>query len=79
MSNIDIIRAWKDPSYYQSLSADERALVPDNPAGPVEVDDAELTRAVGKGPAMAEFTYNPNMTYCCTTKSICTLCLLCDL
>ena len=30
---IDIVRAWKDESYFRQLSAEERASVPANPAG----------------------------------------------
>jgi mersacidin/lichenicidin family type 2 lantibiotic len=33
MSKQDIIRAWKDAAYRDSLSAAERAALPDNPAG----------------------------------------------
>jgi mersacidin/lichenicidin family type 2 lantibiotic len=41
-----IIRAWKDEDFRNSLSAKERALLPENPAGLVELEDTEL-RAVG--------------------------------
>jgi mersacidin/lichenicidin family type 2 lantibiotic len=33
MSKQDIIHAWKDAAYRDSLSAAERAALPDNPAG----------------------------------------------
>ena len=33
MSKIDIIRAWKDEAYRQSLSEAERTRLPENPAG----------------------------------------------
>ena len=33
MSKQDIIRAWKDAAYRDSLSAAERAALPDDPAG----------------------------------------------
>jgi mersacidin/lichenicidin family type 2 lantibiotic len=38
----DIIRAWKDESYRSSLSTEEQALLPANPAGAFELSDAEL-------------------------------------
>ena len=38
----DIIRAWKDESYRASLSTEEQALLPENPAGALELGDAEL-------------------------------------
>jgi mersacidin/lichenicidin family type 2 lantibiotic len=47
MSNIDIIRAWKDEEYRDSLTDDQRALLPENPAGMVELDDNELAGIEG--------------------------------
>ncbi len=37
MRHLDIVRAWKDEEYRASLSAEERALLPENPAGQVQV------------------------------------------
>lgn len=45
--NIDIVRAWKDASYRASLSAEEQAMIPANPAGEVELSDAELAAIHG--------------------------------
>jgi mersacidin/lichenicidin family type 2 lantibiotic len=42
-----IIRAWKDESYRMSLSAAERASLPENPAGLVEIGDAQLEEIAG--------------------------------
>ena len=36
MSKLDIIRAWKDEEYCESLSLAERARVPQNPAGIID-------------------------------------------
>jgi mersacidin/lichenicidin family type 2 lantibiotic len=47
MSNINIIRAWKDADYRNSLSEAERAALPANPAGIIELTDAELCGASG--------------------------------
>ena len=47
MSNVDIIRAWTDPAYRDGLSDDQRAALPENPAGIVALDDAELARMSG--------------------------------
>ena len=38
----DIIRAWKDESYRASLSTQEQAMLPENPAGALDLSDAEL-------------------------------------
>ncbi len=42
-----IVRAWKDPLFRETLTAEERALLPDHPAGAVELSDSELDRAAG--------------------------------
>ena len=42
-----IIRAWEDPDYRASLSAEERAALPQNPAGAIELTDAELGQVLG--------------------------------
>lgn len=47
MSHKNIIRAWKDEDFRNSLSATERALMPEHPAGLVELSDAELEAAAG--------------------------------
>ena len=43
----DIIRAWKDESYRSSLSSQEQAMLPENPAGALELSDAELETIQG--------------------------------
>jgi len=50
MSNLT--RAWKDETYRQSLSTEEQAMLPANPAGAIELTEAELeviSGAVGTG------------------------------
>jgi mersacidin/lichenicidin family type 2 lantibiotic len=39
---MDIIRAWKDEEYRMSLTEEQRALLPDNPAGLLELSEADL-------------------------------------
>lgn len=39
MSNVDVIRAWKDAEYRDSLSAEQRALLPQNPALDLVIND----------------------------------------
>jgi mersacidin/lichenicidin family type 2 lantibiotic len=46
---MNIIRAWKDEEYRLSLSDEERSLLPDNPAGPMELSDDELDLIIGGG------------------------------
>ncbi len=47
MSNLDIIRAWKDAGYRRSLSAEQLQWLPGNPAGPTELTNDELKVAGG--------------------------------
>jgi mersacidin/lichenicidin family type 2 lantibiotic len=44
---MDIIRAWKDAEYRNSLSEAERAALPPNPAGIVELPDDDMHIARG--------------------------------
>ncbi|GHO92772.1 hypothetical protein KSF_028200 [Reticulibacter mediterranei] len=44
---IDIIRAWKDEEYRNSLSSEELAMLPANPAGALELSDADLESVHG--------------------------------
>ena len=47
MSNIDIIRAWKDEEYRNSLSEEQRSQLPENPAGMVELSDEDMEALAG--------------------------------
>jgi mersacidin/lichenicidin family type 2 lantibiotic len=44
-----ILRAWKDPEYRARLSTEQRAELPESPAGRAltELDAAELDAAIG--------------------------------
>jgi mersacidin/lichenicidin family type 2 lantibiotic len=42
-----IARAWRDPAYRASLSAEELAQLPENPVGAYEVDSTMLESVVG--------------------------------
>jgi len=48
MARINILRAWKDAKYRASLSAAERAMLPANPAGAVELSAEEAASVEGK-------------------------------
>lgn len=47
MSNIDIIRAWKDEEYRNSLSEEQRSHLPNNPAGITELSDEDMEAVAG--------------------------------
>ncbi len=43
----DIVRAWKDASYRESLSAEAQVLLPASPAGELELSEADLKAVNG--------------------------------
>jgi mersacidin/lichenicidin family type 2 lantibiotic len=47
MKTSEVIRAWKDAAYRETLSEEDRSLVPQNPAGLVELTDEQLKQASG--------------------------------
>jgi mersacidin/lichenicidin family type 2 lantibiotic len=47
MSEFDIIRAWKDEEYRKSLTNEQRASMPANPAGQIELTDADMGAVAG--------------------------------
>jgi mersacidin/lichenicidin family type 2 lantibiotic len=49
MSKLDIIRAWKDEEYRNSLTETQRALLPAHPAGLIELDQEEMRGVLGAG------------------------------
>jgi len=53
MSNEKVIRAWKDADFRGGLSDAERALLPENPAGAMDLSAAELDAVVGGLPPTA--------------------------
>ncbi len=66
MSRLDIVRAWKDEDYRNSLSAEDLAHLPEHPAGSIELSDTELVEVAGDGTA-ANFSLG-----CCSSSCIST-------
>jgi mersacidin/lichenicidin family type 2 lantibiotic len=65
MSNLDIVRAWRDPRYRRSLSAEQLQHLPGNPAGPTDLTADELKAAAGLALGEEAFeTTAPNCTVC---------------
>lgn len=44
---VDVIRAWRDEEYRNSLTEEERANLPESPAGMAVVSDATLRSITG--------------------------------
>jgi len=47
ISDIDVVRAWKDEEYRSSLTEDQRAQLPENPAGMIDLTDEAINEVVG--------------------------------
>jgi mersacidin/lichenicidin family type 2 lantibiotic len=47
VSEEDIIRAWNDEEYRSTLSDEEKAKLPPNPAGEIELTDEDLAQIQG--------------------------------
>jgi mersacidin/lichenicidin family type 2 lantibiotic len=62
MSIADIIRAWRDPAYRATLSAEELAELPPHPAGVVELSDTELDQVAGGRLPVERVTRNNTCT-----------------
>ena len=45
--NVDLIRAWKDESYRETLTPEQQAALPANPAGAIELNEEELANVDG--------------------------------
>jgi len=80
MNKTDVIRAWKDPAYRATLSEEELAALPQNPAGLADLSDDQLRIASGAETAITTAptcTMNTflNWRSCCppiTTAITCT-------
>ena len=68
MNKTDVVRAWKDPLYRASLSAEELAQLPSHPAGVIDLADDQLRMGVSGGittaPTCTNYTY-AGLRYCC--------------
>ncbi|WNG58870.1 mersacidin/lichenicidin family type 2 lantibiotic [Archangium gephyra] len=58
MKKESIVRAWKDPAFRASLSAEERASLPESPSGRAltELDESELLGVTGGRAALEPST-----------------------
>jgi len=71
MSNV--VRAWKDAAYRQSLSAEEQAMLPENPAGGFELTDAELEAVYGASGWGGEWGGEEQSQDLCSNAKVCNL------
>jgi len=69
MSKLDIIRAWKDEEYCESLSDTDKSRLPQNPAGVIELTDQDMGHVDGgtisyPGGCDSFITFCSYITYC---------------
>jgi mersacidin/lichenicidin family type 2 lantibiotic len=58
MKKIDVVRAWRDEEYRNSLTEAERASLPENPAGLAVVEDSVLQSITGGCGTPTTFVYS---------------------
>ncbi len=73
MTKVNIIRAWKDATYFASLTDAEKAAVPANPAGNIALG-ADMQAVVGGSRPVAAMSRlaascTGGNTCCTTTKT----------
>jgi mersacidin/lichenicidin family type 2 lantibiotic len=71
MSNQNVIRAWRDEEYRSGLSEAEKAQLPANPAGLIELSDAELSGVSG-GMLPQTYASQCSLGWQCFSVSRCT-------
>lgn len=74
MSDRDIISAWEDQDYRSSLTAEELAMLPENPAGGIELTDAELGHVMGGAQSGASTGCNTKTCTRGNSQNPCTTC-----
>ena len=42
MTTLEIVKAWKDEDYRESLTDEQRAQLPEHPCGNIEFQESEL-------------------------------------
>jgi mersacidin/lichenicidin family type 2 lantibiotic len=58
MSHVNVVRAWKDEEYRLGLTEAERAALPENPAGLLDLAESDLQQTEGG------FIVHPTFFYC---------------
>ena len=71
MSQEMLVRAWKDEEFRLSLSEAERALLPENPAGSLELTEAELDAVAAAGGTCGNIFCNITFIICVYFSVVC--------
>jgi mersacidin/lichenicidin family type 2 lantibiotic len=65
MTRVDIVRAWKDEEYRLSLTEEERAQLPEHPAGLIDLDVEQMKAVFG---GQQTTTATTKLAYCGTAR-----------
>lgn len=71
MTTLNIIRAWKDEEYRLSLSEAERAALPENPAGLIDLSQTELDEIDGGLPRRTDICSLVTCDFACLPSQWC--------
>lgn len=69
MTHVDVIRAWKDEEYRLSLTEEERASLPEHPAGVIQLKDEQMGKVIG---GTGSNCYHTSSRGCYTQFGTCT-------
>ena len=64
------IQAWKDETFRLTLSGAEQAMLPESPAGTIELADTDLGDSAGGEAGLTETSICGTSWYCATVVSI---------
>ena len=78
MSKLDIVRAWKDEDYFNKLSESDRSLLPQNPAGIIELTDLDMGNVEGGTTFSLTFGCDSITTFCMSAITICPITIIND-
>jgi mersacidin/lichenicidin family type 2 lantibiotic len=65
---VDVARAWKDQEYRKTLSAEQLASLPPNPAGSASLSEADLDKVSGGGATAGATGTFCTIDSCCLAK-----------
>lgn len=68
MKREQIIRAWRDQDYFLSLSDEQRAGLPENPVGMIELSQEALANVLGASHSTCWVSCHPYSTECCQSN-----------
>lgn len=68
MKKKQILEAWRNEEYYLSLSAEERAQIPEHPSGLLDIED-DVLRSIAGGCTPSLMPCDPRTSGYCTPCS----------